>query len=159
MVKENFLIRHLARLGLLFAPLVLTLFVTGDVLAETLLDVGIDAPAVVRGAEQSKPVSPGVFQGNLRNLPVAEAWRAGNPIREAPKGASSRSASQSKNQQAESSQSITPDLVPDETVDVSMDVPPIVAGATVQLISIVSDSEEYALQTWWEMLVPAITSR
>ncbi|HRQ66480.1 MAG TPA: proprotein convertase P-domain-containing protein [Xanthomonadaceae bacterium] len=38
------------------------------------------------GAEQSDPVFPTVFHGDVRDLPAPRAWQPGDPIREIPKG-------------------------------------------------------------------------
>ncbi|NJN48009.1 MAG: hypothetical protein HC808_17750, partial [Candidatus Competibacteraceae bacterium] len=40
---------------------------------------------VIQGAEQSDPVVPGSFDGDLRNLPKAPIWQPGDPIIEIPR--------------------------------------------------------------------------
>jgi hypothetical protein len=42
-------------------------------------------PIVIRGATASDPVLPHVFDGDLRDLPKAKAWRHGDPVREIPR--------------------------------------------------------------------------
>jgi hypothetical protein len=41
-------------------------------------------PKVIKGAEVSEPVTPKVFDGDLRDLPRAKAWAPGDPVREVP---------------------------------------------------------------------------
>jgi hypothetical protein len=43
------------------------------------------APQVYRGAELIEVVTPFVFDGDLRDLPTARAWRPGDPIKEIPR--------------------------------------------------------------------------
>ncbi len=42
-------------------------------------------PRVHKGAEASAPAMPDVFDGDLRDLPRAKAWKPGDPVREVPK--------------------------------------------------------------------------
>jgi hypothetical protein len=42
------------------------------------------SPIVIRGAFQSPPVTPGVFTGDLRDLPKATPWQPGDPVYEGP---------------------------------------------------------------------------
>ncbi|MDH3966960.1 MAG: VCBS repeat-containing protein [Rhodospirillales bacterium] len=46
---------------------------------------GSSEPIVIRGAVASGPVTPDVFDGDLRDLPKAKAWKSGDPIREIPR--------------------------------------------------------------------------
>jgi hypothetical protein len=40
---------------------------------------------VLRGAEQGAPVTPYVFEGDLRDLPAPVKWRPGDPVKEIPR--------------------------------------------------------------------------
>ncbi len=42
------------------------------------------ATAILRGAEQSAPVTPVAIGVDLRDLPLYEAWKPGDPVREMP---------------------------------------------------------------------------
>lgn len=44
-----------------------------------------EGPVVSEGVFQSEPVTPGAFDGDLRHLPRAKAWKPGDPIREIPR--------------------------------------------------------------------------
>jgi hypothetical protein len=43
------------------------------------------APRIVRGAEVSAPVTPFVFDGDVRDLPPPRPWKPGDPIRDIPR--------------------------------------------------------------------------
>ena len=43
------------------------------------------ATAILRGAEQSAPVTPVVVDVDLRDLPLHKAWKPGDPVREVPR--------------------------------------------------------------------------
>jgi len=45
----------------------------------------LSEPMVIRGASASETVSPDRFDGDLRDLPKARAWRHGDPVREIPR--------------------------------------------------------------------------
>ncbi len=45
----------------------------------------VEQPTVTTGAEQSEPVTPGTFEGDVRDLPKAAPWKPGEPIREIPR--------------------------------------------------------------------------
>jgi hypothetical protein len=42
-------------------------------------------PDMINGAESFGPFSPHVFEGDLRNLPRAQEWHPGDPVKEVPK--------------------------------------------------------------------------
>ncbi len=42
-------------------------------------------PMVIKGATQSEPVTPHVFEGDVRDLPKAKRWEPGDPVREVPR--------------------------------------------------------------------------
>jgi hypothetical protein len=42
-------------------------------------------PATIRGAQLSAPVTPFVFDGDVRDLPAVERWRPGDPVKEIPR--------------------------------------------------------------------------
>jgi hypothetical protein len=45
----------------------------------------MQGPIVIRGAEQSKAVTPRVLDADLRSLPRPSGWQPGDPVREVPK--------------------------------------------------------------------------
>jgi hypothetical protein len=40
----------------------------------------MDSPIVIKGASQGEPVIPSVFDGDLRDLPLAEGWKQADPV-------------------------------------------------------------------------------
>jgi hypothetical protein len=44
------------------------------------LNNGMDSPIVIKGASQGEPVIPSVFDGDLRDLPLAEGWKQADPV-------------------------------------------------------------------------------
>jgi len=42
-------------------------------------------PTAVRGAQSSAPVTPFVFDGDVRDLPAVARWRPGDPVKEIPR--------------------------------------------------------------------------
>jgi hypothetical protein len=66
--------------------LALVFFLGGQGVAEEpAFKKGLNSPIVVKGAIQSGPVTPYVFDGDIRDLPKARGWMQGDPIIEIPK--------------------------------------------------------------------------
>jgi len=63
----------------ILALALLAIFSTAGMTAEE------EQPQVIRGAERSAPVTPFVFDGDLRNLPAPVQWQPGDPVREIPR--------------------------------------------------------------------------
>ncbi|MDA2911626.1 DUF11 domain-containing protein [Nitrospiraceae bacterium AH_259_D15_M11_P09] len=77
--------QHLVRFGIIPATLACLLLLAGGALDLTHAEAPVEEPVVIRGAFQSEPVMPGVFDGDLRYMPKAKAWKPGDPIREIPR--------------------------------------------------------------------------
>ena len=68
-------------LSILAACALLALMAAAPVVAQ---DAAEERP-VVRGAENSAPVTPFVFDGDVRDLPAPLHWQPGDPIKEIPR--------------------------------------------------------------------------
>ena len=77
--------QRVIRLGILRAAPTCLLLLTGGAFNLAHAAEPNEGPVKIRGAEQSEPVTPGLFERDLRDLPLMRAWQPGDPIREVPR--------------------------------------------------------------------------
>ena len=71
-----------------FPSILLILLSAGVALAQQQAE---PRPMAIRGAVRSAPVTPFVWDGDTRDLPAPPVWQPGDPVKEIPRRASTRS--------------------------------------------------------------------
>ena len=77
--------QRLARLGLVAGTFACLLLLVKGTLDPAHTQGSKEELGVVESAFQSEPVTPGRFSGDLRDLPRANAWEPGDPVRTVPR--------------------------------------------------------------------------
>src|SRR5499433_4272465 len=73
------------RLGIIVVALTYVFLLADGGLGLARAEGPMQGPLVIRGAEQSKAVTPRVSDADLRSLPRPSGWQPGDPVREVPK--------------------------------------------------------------------------